>query len=132
MSVLCWCQKSSRRTLHPNDDLIVPRLILRAPLRQQQSSASVWKTARRYHVLVQVQSCPKPAESHVHASLSPCGLHSAPITLRVFHHSLSHRSLPSFSRALVVSVPLLISYIGDGALLRLDLFRLQLALPIEI
>lgn len=121
----------SRRLSILDNKVVVTRLRVHAALRQQQFLASFGKAVRRYTVLVQVPKSLKAAKLSIHTSSSPCLPHLAPTTRQIFHYQLSHRSVSSFSNALVSSVSLLVSHTDDGSPQRSTIRRSRLVLPLK-
>lgn len=119
------------RLVIPNTEIVVPRLRLCAPPRQQYSLASFGETASRYTVVVHVQDRCNPAKPEVYPSLSLWRPHSAAITLQVFHQQLWRQSVPSFFSVSFPSVPLHVSLIDGGAPHRPVLFGFWLVLLIR-
>lgn len=93
----------------PNSRTIVPCECLRVLPRQQQSSASFGKKARRIAVSVLLRDSCKPAKPEVHTGSSPCHPHQGPIIHQMFPHQFPRRSVTSCSSVWVVPVPLLAS-----------------------
>lgn len=120
-----------RRPSSPDNKVFVPRLGLGAPLRQQQSFASLKETERRYTVPVNVQDRCRSAKPSVFTSLRPCRPDLASITLQVLHHQVLHRGVQCSSSVSVASALLLVFRVDDGTPQRSFLFSLQFVLPLK-
>lgn len=125
---ICSNRERLRRLFISSNEIFAPRRRLQARSRQQQSSASFWKTIERYIALVKIQNRPEPAKPDDHTSSNPYHPRLAPVTLHIFHHQLSRRNTPIYSIVLGASVLLLFSHVNDMILQRSAFLRSQLIL----
>lgn len=106
-------KKLSRRLSIPDNEIVVLYLRFCAAPRQQQSFTSFGKSPRRQFMLGHAWNHRRLPKPDVYTSQSSCHPHSAPITLQILHHQLSHRIVPSSFNFLAASVPLLVSSMDD-------------------